>query len=301
MWRGPNDNRPHCLQLTEGLADVSQLVRPAMKPRAHYAKLCFFFFSELEPRWACVLEYVLQPSVATWAPTASSMPISVYSKLARVEARALALAPVPPPQSALRLSRSLSRHYTPYFTQRERGRAVWGRAPRARGGARRERKTRDETNPKVSGRLADARTHRTWHKVETHLKRTPAPMYTPTRAAQLKPFQPFFLATSLRLCQSLQLYDEAQGFLAGCVATAAVQRCLGVPRGAGRAPEEAGAGRAVLAHADAEARVEVVLPAGHSSRSHKDLARRFRCTGQEAHSRHGPPLVGEAARARSTA
>ena len=42
VWRGPNDNRPHCLQLTEGLADVSQLVRPAMKPRAHYAKLVFF-------------------------------------------------------------------------------------------------------------------------------------------------------------------------------------------------------------------------------------------------------------------
>ena len=30
---------------------------------------------------------------------------------------------------------------------------------------------------------------------------------------QLKPFQPFLFATSLRLCQSLQLYGEAHGFL----------------------------------------------------------------------------------------
>ena len=31
--------------------------------------------------------------------------------------------------------------------------------------------------------------------------------------SQLKPFQPFLFATSLRLCQSLQLYGEAHGFL----------------------------------------------------------------------------------------
>lgn len=61
------DNRPHCLQLTEGLADVSQLVRPAIKPhvRAPYAKRVFRG-AGVRARYRSLLRGYLRLSQPAW-------------------------------------------------------------------------------------------------------------------------------------------------------------------------------------------------------------------------------------------
>ena len=90
VWRSRIDNCPHCLRLAEGLADVSQLVRAAMRPRGNGEPLretvrFLETLGETDAMWPDVRPCVTcvrvhdrsRPYVATLGPMASRLAVVV--------------------------------------------------------------------------------------------------------------------------------------------------------------------------------------------------------------------------------
>ena len=117
VWRSRIDNCPHCLRLAEGLADVSQLVRAAMRPRGNGEPLRetvrFLETARRDGRDVAGCPSVCdvharvhdrsRPYVATWGPMASRVAVGLwlcrctysthtYTTRHRARARALAVA-----------------------------------------------------------------------------------------------------------------------------------------------------------------------------------------------------------------